>query len=76
MFKPQQRPLDCAVTAQIAHGKYADRYARWVRIRVRTGGGFALRFAPSNANQMRTRPVVSRVLQPSQELLICSTGSE
>lgn len=38
-------PPDCAVTAQIAHSKYAGRYARLVCIRVRTGSRFALRFA-------------------------------
>jgi len=47
---------ECAVTAQIAHRKYAAQYARLVRIRVRTGSRFALRFAPSNANLVRTRP--------------------
>ena len=45
-------PPDCAVTPQIAHSKYADRYARLVRIRVRTGSRFALRFATTYA---RTR---------------------
>ncbi|AZE70474.1 hypothetical protein C4K00_0212 [Pseudomonas synxantha] len=35
-------PLDCAVTAQIAHRKYAAQYARLVRIWVRTGSRFAL----------------------------------
>ena len=47
---------ECAVTAQIAHSKYAAQYARSVHIRVRTGSRFALRFAPSYANLVRTRP--------------------
>ena len=38
-------PPECAVTAQIAHRKYATQYARLVRIWVRTGSRFALRFA-------------------------------
>ena len=45
-LNPQQRPLDCAVTAQIAHTKYAAQYARLVRIWERTDSRFALRFAP------------------------------
>lgn len=35
-------PPECAVTAQIAHSKYTDQYARLVRNRVRTGSRFAL----------------------------------
>lgn len=38
-------PPDCAVTAQIAHSKYADQYARLARIWARTDSRFALRFA-------------------------------
>ena len=56
ILKPQQRPLDCAVTAQIAHRKYAAQYAWLVRIWARTDNRFALRFAPSYANLVRTRP--------------------
>lgn len=39
------RPPEYAVTAQTAHRKYAAQYARLVRIRVRTGSRFTLRFA-------------------------------
>ena len=49
-------PPECAVIAQIAHRKYAAQYARLVRIWVRTDSRIALRFAPSNANLVRTRP--------------------
>jgi len=42
-------PSECAVTAQIAHRKYAIQYAGLVRIRVRTGSRFALRFATTYA---------------------------
>ncbi len=55
-------PPECAVTAQIAHRKYAAQYARLVRIRVRTSSRFALRFAPSNANLERTQPVVTTLV--------------
>lgn len=55
--------LDCVVTAQIAHRKYAAQNARLVRIQVRTGSRFALKFATANArsytvnrNNRRTRP--------------------
>lgn len=62
MLKPQLWLLACAVTAQIAHRKYATQYARLVRIWVRTGSRFALRFAPSYANLVRTRPAATTLV--------------
>lgn len=45
-FRPSDGPPpEYAVTAQIAHIKYAAQYARLVRIRVRTGSRIARRFA-------------------------------
>lgn len=38
-------PPECALTAQIAHMKYAAHHARLVSIWARTGSRFALRFA-------------------------------
>lgn len=59
-------PPDCAVTAQIAHSKYATQYARLVRIQVRTGSssrrGSHFWFATSYANLVRTRPAVTTLV--------------
>lgn len=66
MLKPRQQPLDCAVTAQIAHRKYAVQYARLVHIRVRTASssrrGSHFWFAPSYARIVRTRPAVTTLV--------------
>ena len=51
-----------AAADRVAVAGYAAQYARLVRIRVRTDSRFALRFAPSYANLVRTRPAVTTLV--------------